>query len=192
MVPIVSDDPEPSSCEGGYEEVVSALEAIEREARPTAEGIDFLVQHIPVLSRLGLVDRGRALLQRWRRLGFNDGDITMAEAMLTALVPSASASNRLRALARADTMSASVDVINCVWRGELKPAIDMARAHDYFLDNPDATEGLTFALWALALEDRFEQALAIIESWKRRYASTSPERYQLDAQARVARRVFDV
>lgn len=179
MEPVISSDPEPSCCDGDQEKVISAFESIEREAHPTAEDIDFLVQHLPVLSRLGLVDRSRALLQRWRRLGFNDGDITMAEAMLTALVPSASASNRLRALARADTMSASVDVINCVWRGELKPAIDMARAHDFFLDHPDSTEGLTFALWALALEDQFEQALAVIESWKRRHASTSPERYQL-------------
>jgi hypothetical protein len=71
------------------------------------------------------------------------------------------------------------DVVNNVLRGELHAAVDLARTHNWFLESPEATEGLAFVLHALVLTDRFEQAEGLIDEWTTRFAASAPDTYQI-------------
>jgi len=165
------------------------LERLERRAKPRAADLDELVAAVLEVPSAELAARGRALVRRWRQAGCEDPDLALAEAYLTVSVAPASARLRLRALDEGDVEAAAMQVVDSVFRGQLQPAVDRAHAHGWFLDRPEATEAMTYALWALAMCDQVAQAQAIVDAWKRRHGPDQPARCQLVLQfeARLAR-----
>ncbi len=164
------------------------LRELETLRLPSAEDLDALVRVSLDLARSGRgrsgsgLHRARALLHRWREDGCRDPDLNLAEVLLTVSVPPAAALHRLRAMTSVDPHTASLEVVNRVFRCQLREAVDLAVAHGWFLDHVRATEGLCYALWAAGLLDRFEEAEAILEGWKRRHAAAAPETYQMVLQ----------
>jgi hypothetical protein len=157
----------------------SVLERLEGCGSPSAVEVDLLVRHSLLLARHGHAERGRVLLERWRRGGFEDPDLALAALHLTVSVPTAAAVQRLRSSSCEDPMTSAMAVTACVFRGELKAAIKRARACGWFLEHIEATEALSYALLALALEDRVGEAQQILSAWQRRHADSSPRRAQL-------------
>jgi len=165
----------------------AALRALETCRAPTAEDLDALVRCALVLARSAggqpaSLRRARALLARWREDGCRDPDLNLAEVLLTVSVAPAAARHRLLAMTRRDPETAAVEAVNRVFRGELRGAVELAAAHGWFLDRVRATEGLCYALWAAGLLDRFDEAEAVLEAWKRRHAAAAPETYPMVLQ----------
>ncbi len=171
--------PEPTPGAHNAERARRVLEELEVRRLPSAGDLDQLVHHVLSLSRRELADRGRLLIGRWRDAGCQDPDLDLAQTLLTVSVPSAAARHRLDALTSSDAQVAALEVANCVFRGELQPAIDLAQAHGWFLDTVEGSTGLTYALWALAMSCQFDEAQAVVDAWKRRHAQAAPDRYQL-------------
>jgi len=164
------------------------FERLEARNRPRPGDLDQLIRHSVACSAAGLAARGRTLLRRWRDNGCRDPDLPLAELMLSVSGASSSARQRWRASGGAPVETAPLEVVNCLFRGELAAAVDLARGAGWFLDVPEATETLGYALIAAGFDEQFEEAEEVVQAWKRRHAAHSPARYQhvLQIEARLA------
>ncbi len=152
---------------------------LEACTEPSAREVDLLLRNALLFARLGFAERGKALLKRWREDGVQDPDLALAELHLTVSPPSAAAVQRLKSIGAEDPQTCATEVANCVFRGEIKRGVDLARASGWFLDHVECLEAVTFALLGLALSGGHVEAQGIIEAWKQRHAQAAPQRYQL-------------
>ncbi len=173
------------------EAAVAAREVVDQLRRcvsPTSEDLDALVRVAIQLYAPELAARARALVGRWRAGGCVDPNLDLAEALLTAASASTSARARLRSWEDRTEASAAAEAVNCLFRGDLQAAMDVAHAYGWFLDSVELTECLCYALLAAAFGEQYELAQTIIDTWKRRYAGRYLEKAQLvlQVESRVA------
>ncbi len=162
------------------------LEALEAVAEPGADEVALLTDDAFVWVGLGLAQRARRLVERWRRAGVRHPGLRRAEAVYTVAIAPPAAAGRLRELA-GDPVASAVAVANHVFRGELRAAIARCRAEGWFLRAPAAINGVAYGVWALAMLDDFDEALAVIATWRHRHPRPGPEveHVLLGAEARV-------
>lgn len=108
-----------------------------------------------MMSQTGFAERGLALTRRWREAHDDHEDLVLIEALLTMVVDPPLAARRLRRLAD-EPRAAGLAVINHVRRAHLEPALELAMKCDWFLENPNSADALSYATWALILDERFE------------------------------------
>ncbi len=164
------------------------FERLELRPLPAAGELDTLVRHALLLSHPQLATRARELIQRWRAAGCKDPELQVFEMLLSVYGSSSSARHRLAAIGNRSPQASAMEAINCLFRGELRGAVELAHAHGWFLDSVEATEVMCYALAAAALNGQFAEAEVIIDAWKRRYAASAPEKYLmvLQVESRVA------
>jgi len=165
---------------------LAVLRALETAAVLADAEIAVLVDDAFVWVGLGLARRARALVERWRRDGLHHSGLGRAEAIYTiALAPPAAAS-RLRALA-GDPVAVALAVINHVFRGELRTAIERCEAAGWFVGEPRAIAGVAYGAWALAMQGELDLAFAVLATWRHHHPRPAPvlEQALLAAEARL-------
>ena len=171
-------------------EAEAVFAALERLAEPAENELAILVDDAFVWVGLGFAKRARELAERWQRVAGSglgsERRLRRAAAIYTVAIAPPAAAGRLRALAD-DPIAAAAAVANHVFRGELRAAIDRCRAEHWFLDGPAAISGVAYGVWAQAMLDDFDGALAVIATWRHRHPTLEPaqEHALLAAEARV-------
>ncbi len=178
-----ADSPTPSE-----DPIVCVVEELERRLIPGPRDLDTLVMIALRMYAPRIAERGRELIHRWRANGCADPDLELAEGLLAVAGASASTLRRLRALGDVSTPEAAAEAVNRVFRGEIRAAMDLARTHGWFLDDPDLTEPLGLVLLSAAMDGETEEVEVILRAWKRRWPGLSPEKVvsALQCEARVA------
>jgi hypothetical protein len=167
-------------------EATSVLSALERLEEPSAEDVALVVDDAFVWVGLGFAKRARALVDRWLQAGVREPGLRRAAAIYTVAIAPPAAAGKLRAIAD-DPIAAAAGVANHVFRGELRAAIEMCKARGWFLDQPQAVSGVAYGVWAQAMLDDFDGALAVLATWRHRHPVLEPaqEHALLAAEARV-------
>lgn len=152
---------------------------LDRIQRPDVSDLDLLMRHSLRFAELGYARKGRDLIAKWQENGCKDPDLALVRNSLIFAVPSSAAIHRMKAISSMDVGVAASDVNHHVYRGELKRAIEIAQAHAWFLESHEYVEGVLFALQAMALLGKMDEAQSILDSWKKRYAQAFPEKTQM-------------
>jgi hypothetical protein len=163
-----------------------ALRALEGKARPEAGDVAMVAERAFAWVGLGMAGRARAVVERWRRAGVRERALARAEAVFAVATVPAAAASRLREIG-GDPFAGSVAVARHVFRGELREAVARCEEEGWFLDDAEASHGVVHGVWALAMLDDFDAALAVIASWRHRQRRLEPRAEQalLVAEARV-------
>lgn len=173
---------------GSYATAARVFERIARDRVPEAWQLALMTEHALVWAGLGFSREGQALLRRWRHGGVDSPALRHAEVIYCVNVAPGAAAAHLRELGATDPQVAALDVVNSLFRGELRAAVELSRAHRWFLDDDDLAHGLFHAVWALSLMDRFAEAEELVADWKRRHPHPNPNARQfvLRTEAGVA------
>jgi hypothetical protein len=162
------------------------LAALEQLDEPSAQDTAILVDDAFVWVGLGFARRARALVERWLQSGVREPGLRRAAAIYTIAIAPPAAAGKLRAIAD-DPIAAAATVANHVFRGELRAAIETCKTRGWFLDHPQALGGVAYGVWAQAMLDDFDAALAVLAMWRHRHPVLEPaqEHALLAAEARV-------
>ena len=181
-------DPATTPTPSAEDRVVRVVEQLERHLVPGPRDLDTLVMIALQMYAPRIASRGRELIHRWRANGCADPDLELAEGLLAVAGASTSTLRRLQALGDVSTPEAAAEAVGRVFRGEIRPAMDLARAHGWFLDDPDLTEPLSLVLLAAAMDGETDEVEVILRAWKRRWPELAPEKVvsALQCEARVA------
>ena len=168
--------------------ILEVVEALEQKLVPESEDLDALVMTALRMYTPRLAARGRALIGRWRATGCTDSDLDLAEGLLAVAGASPSAVHRLRGLGEVSSQQAAAEAVSQLFRGELRASLDLARAHGWFLDEPELTEALGLVLVGAAMDGLVEEAEVVFRAWQRRWYRMSPEKVAsaLQCEARIA------
>jgi hypothetical protein len=171
---------------GARRMAIAILGALEAKPQPSDDEIAIVADHAFVWVGVGLAKRARALIERWQRGGVRTQALGRADAIFTVAIAPPAAAGRLRALA-GDPVAGAVAVANHVFRGELRAAIERCVAEGWFLTEPTAISGVAYGVWAQAMLDDFDGALAVIATWRNRHKTLLPvaEQALLAAEARI-------
>ncbi len=168
---VVVADPGARDAHAGAARLFDAISAV---SRPSKQHAALMADHALVWAGLGFADPARGLLRRWRRAGRTSRALRRAEVVYNVTVSPSAAAAHLRGLGASDAQFAALNVVNSLYRGELAVAIAMSQAHNWFIDDDELAHGLFHGLWALGLSERFDEAHAILDDWKRRHPRASP------------------
>jgi hypothetical protein len=162
------------------------LGELERVATPGDGDIRLLADDAFVWVAVGLAARARVLVERWQAQRA-DRRLRRAAAIYTVAIAPPAAAGRLRAIAD-DPLAAAATIANHVFRGELRAAVEACRARNWFLEHPEAVGAVAYGVWAQAMLDDFDGALAVIATWRHRHPDLAPaqEHALVAAEARVA------
>lgn len=176
----VPDDP--------IDPILEVIEELEPKLVPESEDLDALVMTALRMYTPQLASRGRALIGRWRATGCTDPDLDLAEGLLAVAGASASAQHRLRGMGDLSSQQAAAEAVGQLFRGEIRASLDLARAHGWFLDEPELTEPLGLVLVGAAMEGLVDEAEVVVRAWQRRWYRMSPEKVvsALQCEARLA------
>lgn len=167
-------------------DAAAILAALERRDEPAPGEVALLVDDAFVWVGLGFARRARSLIERWLQAGVRGTGLRRAAAIYTIAIAPPAAAGKLRAIAD-DPIAAAAAVANHVFRGELRAAIDACNARGWFLDHREAIGGVAYGVWAQAMLDDFDGAVAVIATWRHRHPVLDPQQEHalLAAEARV-------
>lgn len=157
-----------------FDRACAVLDQLEQVTRPSREQAALMADHALVWAGLGLSDRARTLLRRWRKHNRTSQALRRAEIVHHVSVSPSTAAAHLRELGASDGQFAALNVVNSLYRGELAVAIELSRAHNWFLDDEELAHGLFHGLWALGLNNEFDEAHEVLDAWKRRHVRAPP------------------
>lgn len=171
-------------------EAGAILGALAKLKEPAEPDVATLVDDAFVWVGLGFAREAREVVERWLRAELRGAGIERrlkrAAAIYTVAIAPPAAAGRLRAIAD-DPVAVAAAVANHVFRGELRAAVELCKAHGWFLHRPEAMSGVAYGVWALAMLDDFDGALAVIATWRHRHPVLQPQQEQalLSTEARV-------
>ncbi len=134
------------------------------EECPTPPQIEALLEHVVIFAVIG---RGKEMLDAlkpWRST-YPD-EIRQMEVLLNVTEKPAAAAYEFKRHAESLAPIQGVSVINAFMRGDLNGAIELARDADWFMDALESTDGFIYAVWALSLQEEFEEATELVDTWK--------------------------
>lgn len=132
---------------------------------PDDAAAELLSRHALLLAMHGVAERGRALSRRWYTEDPRPG-LARAEAVF---VVSSRPTLGGRAVVEDPERPGWLRLIDDVLRGRLTHAVALGQAHQWWLDDVDAADGVSYGLWALILEGEYDAAEHLLASWTARH-----------------------